>query len=185
MMKRVIVCALAVALLGAAPISTLAAEIDPERGEIVRSAMTIAGAATGLGVGASIAIAFSRDAIDTPFSSTLLLAIPVAAVGAATGALAGNWIADVALRHQPTFLWSILEGAGLGLVAGAFVGAVTFPVNFVIAYPILEVPEGYWGRFEYLPTLGMAVLAGGLWGGLFGAMAGAASVPVISLYMAF
>ena len=147
--------------------------------------MTIAGAAAGLVAGASIGISFSLDAIDTPLSNTLLLTIPVAAAGAATAALVGRWMADVALRHQPSPLFSVIEGAGLGLVCGAIVGAIVFPLNFVIAYPILEVPEGYWGRFDYPQAVGMAVLAGGFWGGFFGMLAGAIALPVVSLIMDF
>jgi len=147
--------------------------------------MTIVGAAAGLVAGASIGISFSVDAIDTPLSSTLLVAIPVAAAGAATAALAGRWIADATLRDEPTPLAAILKGAGLGLVGGAFVGGIVFPLNFAIAHRLLDVPEGYWGRFEYPQTVGMAVLSGGFWGGFFGACAGAALVPIISLYMGF
>lgn len=157
---------------------------DAEKAEAIRIGMTIAGAGLGLAAGSAIGLGFSLDAIETPLSDTLLLTIPVAAVGAATGALAGRWMADVALRHQPSPLFSIVEGAGLGLVAGAFVGGITFSLNFAIAFPILEVPEGYWG-FDYLPAIGMAVVAGSFWGGFFGLIAGAASVPIISLLMGF
>jgi len=155
------------------------------RAELVCAGMTIAGAAAGLAAGSAIGIGFSLDAIDTPLSNTLLLTIPVAAAGAATGALAGRWMADVALRHQPSPFFAIIEGAGLGLVCGAIVGGVVFPLNFVIAYPILEVPEGYWGRFDYPKTVGMAVVAGGFWGGFFGMLAGTVAVPLISLAMGF
>ena len=153
--------------------------------EAVRVGMTIAGAAAGLGVGTSIGVSFSLGAIDTPLSNALLLTIPVAATGAATGAVAGRWIADVTLRHQPSPLFAVIEGAGLGLVGGALVGSVTFSLNFVIAYSLLDVPEGYWGRFDYPQTVGLAVLAGGFWGGFFGMLAGVVAVPVVSLYMGF
>jgi hypothetical protein len=164
---------------------SLVAKEPVDKLEAVQVGMTIAGAALGLGAGAAIGIGFSLDAIDTPLSDTLLLTIPVAAAGAATGALVGRWIANVALEHQPSPLFSIVEGAGLGFVSGAFVGAVVFPLNFVIAYPLLEVPEGYWGRFDYPQTVGMAVLAGGFWGGFAGLLGGAVAVPLISLYMEF
>jgi len=165
--------------------SPLLGEEPDDRSELVRTGMTIVGAAAGLAAGASIGIGFSLDAIGTPLSNTLLLTIPVAAAGAAAGALAGRWMANVALRHQPSSLFALIEGAGLGLVSGAFVGAIVFPLNFVIAYPLLEVPEGYWGRFDYPQTLGMAVLAGGFWGGFFGMLGGTVAVPLISLYMGF
>ena len=157
---------------------------DLAKAEMVRTGMTIAGAGLGLAAGSTIGIGFSLDAIDTPLSNTLLLTIPAAAAGMAAGAVAGRWIANVALNHQPSFLFSIIEGAGLGLVAGAFVGGVTFPVAIALGIPILEVPEGYWG-FDYLGAVGMAVLAGALWGGFYGAMAGAVALPVISLVMGF
>jgi len=180
---RVIVCILLT--LGITWLPLFADELDTERAEIVQTGMTIAGAALGLVAGASVGIGFSLDAIDTPLSNTLLLTIPVAAAGAAAGALVGRWMADVALRHQPSPLFSVIEGAALGLVCGAIVGGIVFPLNFVIAHPILEVPEGYWGRFDYPQTVGMAIVAGGLWGGIFGVMAGAATLPIVSLVMNF
>ena len=167
------------------PVLSLSADEPVERAELVQISMTILGAAAGLGTGTAIGLGFSLDAIDTPLSNTLRLTIPVAAAGAATGAIAGRWIADVTLRHQPSPLFSIVEGAGLGLVAGAFVGGVVFPLNFVLAYPLLEVPEGYWGRFDYLPTIGMGIVAGVVWGGIFGTIAGAVTVPILSLVMGF
>jgi hypothetical protein len=184
-MKRFGVCLCVLLILSASTLPLLGDEVDPDRAEFVRTGVTIAGAAAGLAAGASIGISFSMDAIETPLSSALLLTIPVAAAGAAAGALAGRWMADVALRHQPSPLFAILEGAGLGLVSGAFVGAIVFPLNFIIAHPLLEVPEGYWGRFDYPQTLGLAVLAGSFWGGFFGMMGGAVALPIISLVMGF
>ena len=179
---RVVVCILLT--LGIAWLPLFADELDTERAEIVRTGMTIAGAGIGLAAGSAIAIGFSLDAIDTPLSNMLLLTIPVAAAGAATGAVAGRWMADVALKHQPSLLFSIVEGAGLGAAAGAFVGAIAFSVNFAIAYHILEVPEGYWGE-PPIPMVAMALVSGGVWGGIFGAMAGIVALPVISLVMGF
>jgi len=183
-MKRFGVFASVLLILSASAVPLLADEPTPDRAELARIGMTIVGAAAGLFAGTSIGLGFSLDAIDTSLSNTLLLTIPVAAAGAATGALAGRWIADVALRHQPSPLFAIVEGAGLGLVGGALVGAVTFSLNFAIAQPILEVPEGYWGDPPIPPTA-MAVVAGGFWGGFFGMLTGAVAVPVISLVMGF
>jgi len=146
--------------------------------------MTIACAGAGLAAGSAIAIGFSVDTIDTSLSNMLLLSIPVAAVGTATGALAGYWIADVVLKHQPSPLFSIVEGAGLGLVRGALVGGLAFSTNFAIGYHILEVPDGHWGE-PPIPMVAMALVAGGVWGGIFGAMAGAVVLPVISVVMGF
>jgi hypothetical protein len=184
-MKRLGVFCCALLMLSASTLPILGDELDSDRTEVVRTGMTIAGAVAGLAAGASVGIGFSLDAIDTPLSNTLLLTIPVAAAGAATAALAGRWMAEVALRHQPSPLFAIIEGAGLGLVSGAFVGAVVFPLNFVIAHPLLDVPEGYWGRFDYPQTVGMAVLAGGFWGGFIGMLTGAVATPLISLVMGF
>ena len=172
------------ALLLAAPATTVIAN-DMDRAEHVRTGLTVAGAAAGLAAGASVGIGFSASAIDTPLSDALLLTIPVAAAGAAVGALAGRWIAGVILRRQPTPLPALLGGAGLGLVGGAFVGGIVFPLNFAIAYRLLDVPEGFWGRFDYPQAVGMAVVSGGFWGGFFGACAGAVAVPIVSLYMGF
>jgi len=178
----VIVCILLTLLVTWLP--ALSETPDPAKAEWVKTGMTIAGAGIGLAAGSAIGIGFSLDAIDTPLSDMLLLTIPVAAVGVATGALAGSWIADVVLRHQPSPLFSIIEGAGLGLVGGAFVGALTFATNFAIAYPILEVTEGYWGE-PPIPIVAMALVAGGVWGGIFGAMAGAVALPIIAMLMGF
>jgi len=158
-------------------------EEDARRAEAVRTGITMAGAAAGLAAGATIGIAFSLDAIDTPLSNVLLLTVPVAAAGAAAGTLTGRWIADVILRHRPSPLFAVLEGAGLGLIGGAVIGAVTFTLNFAIAYPLLDVPEGYWGRFDPPQAAGMAVLAGGFWGGFFGMVAGAIALPVVAWIM--
>ncbi len=180
---RVGVCS-ALILLGVW-LPVLAQDTSVDNEELLRTGLTLGVAAIGLGIGASIALGFANDAIDTPLSDTLLLAIPVAAVGAASGALAGHWMANVVLRTRPAPLFSILEGAGLGLVSGAAVGAITFTVNFAIAQPILEEPEGYCGRYDYLPTLGLSLAAGGLWGGLAGLAGGAVILPIIYLALHF
>jgi len=159
-------------------------DLEVENAEILRSGMTIACAGIGLAAGTAIGVGFSLDAIDTPLSNMLLLTIPVAAAGAASGALAGRLFADIVLNQQPSFLLSIIEGAGLGLAAGAFIGALTFSTNFAIAVPLLEVPEGYWGD-PPIPKMAMALVAGAVWGGIFGTMAGAVALPIVSLLMGF
>jgi len=158
---------------------------NTEDDEIVRTGLTLAGAAAGLAAGSLIGIGFSTDALDTPLSDALLLTIPVAAVGAATGALAGHWMARVVLAHRPSPLFAVIEGAGLGLLSGVFVGSATFAVNFLIAQPLLDVPDGYWGRFDPLPTVGLALVAGGFWGGLLGMAGGAVLLPIVALLMEF
>jgi hypothetical protein len=184
--KRTIRAGVCVALtLLAMGLPIFGQDVDPTDANVLRTGMTIAGAGIGLVVGSAIALGFSLDAIDTPLSNTLLLTIPVAAAGATTGALAGRWMADITLRHPPSPLFAIVEGAGLGLASGAFVGAVTFTLNFVLANELLEVPEGYWGRYDYLPTIGLGVAAGGFWGGFWGMLGGAIALPVVSLLMGF
>ena len=183
-MKTIRACLCIMLMLGAIGLPLVADEPEQELAEWVRTGMTITSAGIGLAAGSAIAIGFSLDAIDTPLSNMLLLTIPVAAAGAASGALAGRWIADTVLKHQPSPLFSVIEGAGLGLIAGAFVGAITFSTNFAIAFPLLEVSEGYWGE-PPIPMVAMAVVAGGVWGGIFGVMAGAIALPIVSLIMNF
>ena len=153
--------------------------------EGVRTGLTVTSAALGMLGGTATALGFSAHGVDTPLSTTLLLAIPVAATGAATGALAGWWIAEAALTLQPSLLLAPFLGAGLGALGGAFVGALTFPVMAAIAIPTLTVPEGFWGDFETIEAIGMAVLSGGVWGGIAGVAIGAVSVTVISAIMGF
>lgn len=183
-MKRLGVLFCVALILSVSTVPLLGDEVDAGKAEVVRTGMTIACAAAGLWAGAAIGIGFSAEGIDTPLSDTLTLTIPVAAAGAATGALAGAWIAELTLRHQPSFLFSFIEGAGLGFVSGALVGATTFSLNFAIAQPMLDVPEGYWGD-PPIPAVGMALVAGGFWGGVFGAVAGAIVVPLVVLIMGF
>ena len=179
---RAMVCILLAALLPG--LSLAGNDLPAEKAELVRTGMTLSGAALGLAAGTAIALSLSLDANATPLSTTLLLAIPVAAVATATAAVAGRCIAEVALADSPSLLFSPIEGAGLGLLGGAFVGGISFSLAFAIAIPTLDVPEGYWG-FDYPKAVGMAFLAGAFWGGLAGIPVGAVSVPIISWYMDF
>jgi len=184
-MKRIGATLWVVLLLSTLALPAVGELSEEAKAETLRAGATLVTAGIGLAAGTAIGLGFSTDAIDTPLANTLLLTIPVAAAGTAAGALAGRWIADLALRHQPSPLFSILEGAGLGLVAGAFVGSITFSLNFVLAYPVLDVSEGYWGKFDYPQTVGMSILAGAVWGGTFGALAGAIALPIVSMLMGF
>jgi len=183
-MKAIRVSLCIILMLLAIWLPVLGEDVDPLKAEWLRTGMTIASAGIGLAAGSAIGIGFGLDAIETSLSNMLLLAIPVAAVGTATGALVGYWIADVVLKHQPSFLFSIVEGAGLGAAAGVFIGALTFSTNFAIGYHTLEVPDGYWGE-PPIPMVAMALVAGGVWGGIFGAMAGAVVLPIVSVIMSF
>ena len=142
--------------------------------------MTVGGAVLGLGIG----IGGTLDLIpqDTPLSDSLLVIVPGTAVTAATAALAGRWIAERALALRPTLAFSPLVGAGLGMLGGAFSGAVSFSLAMAIAIPAVDVSVG---EFSYLQAIGMAALGGALWGGIFGIPAGAVSVPIVSIYLDF
>jgi len=180
-MKRAIVkgfCLLMVATLTSLPVS--GTDLPEDKVEQVRTWMTIGGAVLGLGIG----IAGTLDLIpeDTPLSDSLLVIVPGAAVTAATAALAGRWIAETALALRPTLVFSPLIGAGLGMLGGAFSGAVSFSLAMAIAIPAVDVSVG---EFTYLKAIGMAALGGALWGGILGVPAGAVAVPIISLVLNF
>lgn len=180
-MERAIVkgfCLLMVATLTLLPVS--GTDLPEDKVEQVRTWMTIGGAVLGLGIG----IGGSLDLIpqDTPLSDSLLVIVPGAAVTAATAALAGRWIAETALALRPTFAFSPLVGAGLGMLGGAFSGAVSFSLAMAIAIPAVDVSVG---EFTYFQAIGMAALGGALWGGIAGVPTGAVAVPIISLVLNF
>jgi len=94
-------------------------------------------------------------------------------------------VADVTLAMEPSLLISPVLGAGLGAAAIAFVGGVSFSLAAAIGIPTLDVPEGWWGSFNYPQAVGMGFIAGAFWGGLLGVPIGAVTVPIISVYMGF
>lgn len=153
---------------------------SPAKVEHVRTGMTIGGALVGLAV--TVPNVVGLLPAGTPLSDTLLVTIPAAAVTAAVGAVVGRWIADTTIALRPSLLASPFLGAGLGLVGSALAGGIGFSLAFAIAIPTVSVPPGYWG-FDYPQAVGMAFLAGGLWGGLLGAPAGAVLVPILSIYL--
>ena|GEM_PF-524824 len=176
---RFVICILLVILIPS--LSILANDVRPEKEEIVRTGMTLFGAALGLGIGPFL----NPSPEGTPWSNLLFVSIPTAAAATATGALVGRWMAEVTLAREPSLLFSPILGAGLGVVGTAFVGGVSFSVAFAIGIPTLAVPEGWWGPFDYPQAVGMSFLAGAFWGGLLGVPIGAVTVPIISLYMGF
>jgi len=176
---RVVLCILLVVIILGMPV--FGNDLSPEKEEIVRTGMTLFGAVLGLGIGPFL----NPSPEGTPWSDLLLISIPAAAAATATGALAGRWVADVTLAKEPSLLFSPVLGAGLGAVATAFVGGVSFSLAFAIAIPTLDVREGYWGPFNYPQAVGMSFLAGAFWGGLLGVPIGAVTVPIISVYMGF
>jgi hypothetical protein len=68
------------------------------------------------------------------------------------------------------------------MLGAAFSGGVSFALGMAIAIPATGVSTG---TFNYPQAVGMAVVAGALWGGIAGIPTGAVVVPVISLYMDF
>ena len=178
---RMMVCILMVALIPS--LSVIGNDLPSNRPEQVRMGMTICGALLGLG----IAIPAALDVIpsDTPLSDCLLVVVPVAAVTTTTVLFASRWIAEVTLSLKPSLLSSPFLGGALGLVGGALAGGISFGLGVSLAIPIVTVPDGYWGPFNYPQAVGMGFLAGAVWGGIFGIPAGALAVPIISLYMSF
>ncbi len=180
-MRRVInkgVCLLMAATLIVLPVS--GTDLAADKAEHVRTGMTVVGALLGLGIG----IAGTLDLVpqETSLSDALLVIVPGTAVAAATSALAGRWIAEMTLAAKPTLAFSPLVGAGLGMLGGAFSGAVSFSLAMAIAIPAVDVSVG---EFTYLQAIGMGFLGGALWGGIAGVPAGAIAVPIISLHMSF
>jgi hypothetical protein len=161
-------------------VSAFGNDLPQEKVAKVRTGMTICGAVLGLGIG----IAGSLDLIPagTPLADTLLVLIPTTAAMVATGTLAARWIADRTLAIQPKLLFSPIVGAGLGMLGAAFSGGISFALGMAIAIPATGVSTG---SLNYPQSIGMAVLAGALWGGIAGIPTGAVAVPIISLYMRF
>lgn len=175
---RKLLSLLLVALVPALPV--WASGLSAAKVEHVRTGMTVGGALVGLAV--MVPTGATLLPSGTPLSDTLLVTIPAAAVTAAVGAVVGRWIADTTIALRPSLLASPFLGAGMGLVGSALAGGIGFSLAFAIAIPNVVVPPGYWG-FDYPQAVGMAFLAGGLWGGLLGAPAGAVLVPILSIYL--
>ena len=178
---RNVLCLILAALMPALPV--IGEDLQPSKADAVRTWMTIGSSLISVGVAGSAAFFISPEG--TPLANLLLVAIPVSGVAAAAGAMAGRWVADTTLSMKPSGLVSPLVGAGLGLIAGAFIGGISFALTAAIAIPVVEAEPGYWGSFTYLQAVGMGLLAGAFWGGLSGIPAGAVAVPIISIYMSF
>ncbi len=176
-----LICFLMVVLVPG--LSVIGNDLPADKVERVRTGMTLLGAVLGLGGG--MATGLGLVPAGTPLSESLLVAIPVAAVAAVTGALASRWIAEMTLVRQPSLLASPFLGAGLGFVGCAVAGGISFAVAFAIAMPTVAAPEGYWGQFNYPQGIGMGFLAGAFWMGLAGIPIGGVIVPIISLYVGF
>lgn len=178
---RAAICVMLVAVIPG--LSAIGNDLPPNKVEHVRTGMTLLGAVLGLGGG--IATGLGLVPPGTPLSDSLIVAIPVAAVAAVTGAFASRWIADVTLALRPSLIISPFLGAGLGLAGCAVAGGISFAVAAAIAIPTVAAPEGYWGIFNYPQAVGMGFLAGAFWMGLAGVPIGGVLVPIISLHMDF
>jgi len=183
MMKflRNVLCIILAGLMPALP--AIGEDLQASKADAVRTWMTVGSSLISLGVAGSTAFLISPEG--TPLANRLLVAIPVGGIAAAAGAMAGKWIADTTLGMKPSGFLSPIVGAGLGALAGAFVGGISFALTFVIAFHVIEVEPGYWGSFNYPQAVGMGFLAGAFWGGLSGIPVGAVVVPIISIYMGF
>jgi len=172
-------------------------ETDIDKADIVRDGLKIAGAAMGLVGGSVFSLRISLELLEAPALDAAALALPVAAVGAVTGAWAGGWMAGVALRGRPGPLLAIAEGAGLGLLAGIFVGASTISTCAVLSFPRLldrfddldeagtaSTPE-ISSPSDVLGYVSLAVFLGGGRGAGIGLISGAILFPLVSLYMGF
>lgn len=178
---RNLLCIILAGLMPALPV--IGEDLQPSKADAVRTWMTVGSSLMSLGIAGSAAFLISPEG--TPLANRLLVAIPVSGIAAAAGAMAGRWVADTTLSMKPSGLLSPVVGAGLGALASAFVGGISFALTFVIAFRVVEVEPGYWGSFTYPQAVGMGFLAGAFWGGLWGIPAGAVAVPIISFYMGF
>ncbi len=157
--------------------------LETDREARVRTALTLIGAAAGLGSGIFLSISFLSYSPHTlSLVDILYLLVPSTLVFTVTGTLAGRWLANRSLSFKPSLLLSPLVGAGLGAAAFAFVGAVSFPILGTLA---TSARIGVSSGIEGLAKVGMGILAGALWGAVIGVPLGAITVPLVSLYMGF
>lgn len=156
------------------------------REETIRTVATVTGAIGGLGIGALLMgfyglLPEGEDALfvpDVTVGDRLFVGIPTTIVFACTSALATRVFADIMMRagHRP---WvSIPLGAGLGAVAGAFVGVTGWMTMAGIGHPAGAITSGDGAWYQ---VLGWSFLGGALWGGLSGIIPGAIGGPVVSI----
>ncbi len=168
-----------------------------DKADVVRTGLKIAGAGIGLVGGSVFSLRISLQLLEARAVDAAVLAIPVAAVGAVTGAWAGGWMAELALRERPEPLLAAVEGAGLGLLSGVFVGASTIATCAILSLPRfldrierleeaggVSTPE-ISNLSDVLSYAGLAVLLGAGRGGGVGLTTGAVLFPLISWYMRF
>lgn len=157
--------------------------VETDREARVRTALTLIGAAAGLGSGIFVSISFLSYSPHTlSLVDILYVAVPSTLAFTVTSTLAGRWFANRSLSFKPSLLLSPLVGAGLGAAACAFVGAVSFPILVTLG---TSARIGVSGRMDGLATVGMGILAGAFWGAIAGVPLGAVTVPLVSLYMEF
>jgi len=164
-----------------------------DKADLVRAGMAITGAGIAVVGGSALSLRVSLMGLETSTIDAIALALPVAAVGAVTGAMAGRWVADVVLRTAPPPLFAIVEGVGLGLLGGIFVGAATVTTGAVMLLPrlsaLLEAGEEPIELGLPAPAAltytAIALILGAERGAILGSVAGCALVPLVSLYMGF
>ena len=188
MMKflRNVLCIILAGLMPVLP--AIGEDLQASKADAVRTWMTVGSSLISLGIAGSAAFLISPEG--TPLANRLLVAIPISGIAAAAGAMAGRWVADTTLNLKPSGLLSPVVGAGLGLLASAVVGGISFALAIAIAIPVVDAPYGYWGfgsggPRDYYQAVGMGFLAGAFWGGFSGIPVGAVAVPIISIYMGF
>jgi len=157
--------------------------VNADREAQVRTALTLIGAAAGLGSGIYLSISFLSYSPHTlSLVDMLYVAVPTTLAFTVTSTLAGRWLANRSLSLKPSLLLLPLVGAGLGALACSFVGAVSFPILGILG---TSARIGVSSGVEGLAMVGMGVLAGAFWGAVTGVPLGAVTVPLVSLYMGF
>lgn len=170
---------------------------DAAKAETIRTGLKMVGAGMGLVGGSAFSVRISTDLLEAPALDTVALALPVAAVGAATGALVGRWIGNVVLSSRPSPWFAVLEGAGLGLLSGILVGVSTVSTCAVVSLPrfldrierledtqTASTPEMS-SASDVLGYASVAAFLGGGRGASVGVISGACLIPLVSLYMGF
>jgi predicted acyltransferase len=185
LLRIVLSLTLCVALVGAAASgsNTDVNMVKADREDRVRTALTLIGAAAGLGSGMFGSISFLSYSPHTlSLADMLYVAVPSTLAFTVTSTLASRWLANRSLSLKPSLPLSPLVGAGLGAAACAFVGAVSFPILGALG---TSARIGVSSGVEGLAMVGMGVLAGAFWGAVTGVPLGAVTVPLVSLYMGF
>lgn len=187
-MRRLLV----VLALTAAALPGYASETDAvgteqivERTERIQQITNITGLVAGAGIGVLATAVWGfvgQDSIYIQGSDPWRLAVDIvptfiAFTGATWFALRVFSDAMVALNLNPWLAAPV--GAGFGLLAGAFVGAVGWTTMFAVGQPLGIVAVGE--DSVWLRIVGLGLLSGAVWGGLTGIIPGLVLGPVIRI----